>query len=137
MSQFDSYAALERSDGAAEIILRKSDGCSRLTHLFQQAPCRVLFPRPAPDDLPLAVLMTTSGGLADGDRLRLDVGVGAGAATLVTTPAAEKVYRSLGPDCRCRTSLAMDWNTPSRRGWLSTAAALSPGSAESCGPAPA
>ncbi len=93
---------LQRGDGAAEIIF----GRSGLVHLYQRTPCRVLFPRPEPDDLPLAALLTTSGGLAGGDRLRLSVGLEAGARAVVTTAAAEKVYRSLGPDATVTVTLA-------------------------------
>jgi urease accessory protein len=39
-----------------------------------------------------AVLLTTSGGLADGDRIDLKLAVGEGAAATITTQAAEKVY---------------------------------------------
>jgi Urease alpha-subunit, N-terminal domain len=68
-------AALERGDGAAEIVFRKHGGRNRLAHLFQQAPCRVLFPRP-PDDLPLAVLVTTSGG--HWGIVKADIGISGG-----------------------------------------------------------
>jgi urease accessory protein len=43
-------------------------------------------------------MVTTSGGLADGDRLRLALAAGAGAAAQVTTQAAEKVYRARDTD---------------------------------------
>jgi urease accessory protein len=37
------------------------------------------------------------GGVVAGDRLKIDVRVGAGATALITTPAAGKIYRSEGP----------------------------------------
>ena len=40
------------------------------------------------------------GGLAGGDRLLLTCAAGPGTASLVTTPAATKFYRSLGPSSR-------------------------------------
>src|SRR5690349_1234972 len=55
-------ALLQRGDGAAEIVFRSRDGTSVLAYLFQRTPCRVLFPAPAEDDPPEAVLVTTSGG---------------------------------------------------------------------------
>jgi len=76
-----------------------------LAQLYQRAPCRVLFPAPAIDDIPEAVLITTSGGIAGGDRLRIAVSVEAGAAALLTSQAAEKIYRSLGPEARCAVVL--------------------------------
>ena len=45
-----------------------------------------------------AVIVNTAGGVAGGDRLDLEVTVGAGARLVVTTAAAEKIYRTLEPD---------------------------------------
>ncbi len=91
---------LERCDGALDLRFARRDGFTALAHLFQRAPCRVLFPNPPANDLPLAVLLTTSGGLAGGDRITLSIGAGEGAQAVVTSQAAEKVYRSLGPEAR-------------------------------------
>jgi urease accessory protein len=44
-----------------------------------------------------AVIVNTAGGMAGGDRFDVDIEVGAGARLIVTTAAAEKIYRSLGP----------------------------------------
>ena len=95
----------QRSEGEAEIAFELRGGRSVLTHLYQRAPCRVLFPATAIDDVPEAVLVTTSGGIAGGDRLRIAVSVEAGATALLTSQAAEKIYRSLGPEARCAVSL--------------------------------
>jgi urease accessory protein len=91
--------ALERGDGVAELVFSGSSG-SGLAHLFQSDPCRVLFPRAERGHPPTAVLLTTSGGLTGGDRLRLSIAARDGARTTVTTQAAEKIYRSLDGDCR-------------------------------------
>lgn len=105
---------LQRGDGAAEIVFGRSDrGGTALVDLYQRTPCRVLFPRPEADDLPVAVLLTTSGGLTGGDRIRLAVGVTENAAAVVTTQAAEKIYRSLGTDCTVAVTL-----TIGEGGWL-------------------
>jgi urease accessory protein len=105
---------LERGDGAAEIAFaRRGDGVTALAGLYQRSPCRVLFPTPAPGDLPLAALLTTSGGLAGGDRLRLEVTAHDGAQAVATTAAAEKVYRSLGADVAVSVTLTVEDG-----GWL-------------------
>ena len=96
------HPRLQRGDGAAEIVF----GRERLARLYQRTPCRVLFPLPEPGDLPIAALLTTSGGLAGGDRLSLGVTLEDGARAVITTAAAEKVYRSLGPDATVTVSLA-------------------------------
>lgn len=85
--------------GVAEIAFALDDGADRLRHLFQRAPLRVLFPLPEPGDIPVAALVTTSGGLVGGDRLDVTVSAGPGASAMVVAQAAEKIYRSTGADC--------------------------------------
>jgi urease accessory protein len=82
--------------GVAEIGFIRRDGATRLAHLYQHDPLRVLFPTPEPGDVPLAVLLTTSGGLVAGDRLTISVQAEENAAAQVTAAAAEKIYRSTG-----------------------------------------
>jgi urease accessory protein len=94
----------QRGDGAADVVF----GRGGLARLYQRTPCRVLFPRPEPDDLPVAALLTTSGGLAGGDRLRLSITAEAGARAIAATVAAEKIYRSLGPVTEVEVTLAAD-----------------------------
>jgi urease accessory protein len=93
-----SPAAGTKGRGVAEIGFARRAGRSRLMHLYQRDPLRVLFPHAAEGDAPLAVLVTTSGGLAGGDTLAVDVSVGPDASLHVTAQAAEKIYRSDGPD---------------------------------------
>lgn len=87
-----------RVDGGARIALAAADGETRLRELWQHDPLRVLLPRPVDDALPHVVLLNTSGGLVGGDRIAVDVALADGARALVTSQAAEKVYRSAGPD---------------------------------------
>ena len=95
-----SRPRLQRGDGTVEMTLSAATGTSRLQHLYQKDPCRALFPKPLTGDLVTAVVVTTSGGITGGDRLSIQLSVREGAAAVVTTQAAEKVYRSLGDDCR-------------------------------------
>jgi len=71
-------------------------GATRLVHLYQRDPLRVLFPQSDLGEIPLGVLLTTSGGLVAGDRLAIEIQVGEGATAHVTAAAAEKIYRSTG-----------------------------------------
>jgi urease accessory protein len=82
--------------GVAEISFVVRDGATRLSHLYERNPLRVLFPTPAAGDLTVAVLVTTSGGLVAGDRIDVSATVGVDAAAHVTGSAAEKIYRSTG-----------------------------------------
>lgn len=85
----------------------------RLAGMFHHDPLRWLFPVPRAGDPLTAVLATTSGGLVGGDRLDVDLAVAEGAGALVTTQAAEKVYRSTGADCRIATRASV-----AAGGWL-------------------
>jgi urease accessory protein len=87
---------LQRGDGAALVAFARRGGATVLADLYQRTPCRVLFPHAPAGEPPTAVLLTTSGGLAGGDRLAIAAQAGAGAMATVTSQAAEKIYRSLG-----------------------------------------
>jgi urease accessory protein len=93
--------------GAAEIGFARRDGISRLAQLYQRDPLRVLFPAPAAGDPPVAVIVTTSGGLVAGDRLDIRVELAPEATAHVTASAAEKVYRSTGRTTTIRQTLSI------------------------------
>ncbi len=82
--------------GVAEIGFAVHGGATRLAHLYQCNPMRVLFPAPEVGEASLAVLVTTSGGLVAGDRVRVAIRLDPGAVVQVTASAAEKIYRSTG-----------------------------------------
>src|SRR5258708_29820197 len=86
------------TSGVAEIGFVERHGRTRLSHLYQRDPLRVLFPDPPAGGPPPALLPTPSGGLVGGDRLPLRLDVGARPPAHGTAPAAQKVYRSAGPD---------------------------------------
>jgi urease accessory protein len=110
-SRFDAATAgLQRARGAAAIDFARRDGRTVLAGLYQQTPCRVMFPEPEDGDPPLAVLLTTSGGLTGGDDIRITVSIEDGAAVVVSTQAAEKIYRSLGADATIEVDLAIASN---------------------------
>jgi urease accessory protein len=81
-------------------------GPGGVTRLFQQAPLRLLFPDPSAGEPIQAALVTTSGGLAGGDHMELDARAEDGAKGVIVVGAAEKLYRSTGPDTLVRISLA-------------------------------
>jgi urease accessory protein len=95
------------TEGAAAIGFARRDGISRLAQLYQRDPLRVLFPAPAAGDPPVAVIVTTSGGLVAGDRLDIRVELAPGATAHVTASAAEKVYRSTGGTTTIRQTLSI------------------------------
>jgi urease accessory protein len=97
----------QRAHGRAELGFAQSPRGTVLRHLYHAAPLRVLFPRPEPDDLPLAALVNVGGGLAGGDSLDVAVSLAGDTSASLTTPAAEKLYRSLGDAARIATRLEL------------------------------
>ena len=87
----------QRSRGRLAVEYAQHDGRTELADLFQSPPLRALFPQPEADEAPICALVNTAGGLAGGDRLEIALRLGAGARASFSTPAAEKIYRSLGP----------------------------------------
>lgn len=102
-----------RVAGGARVRLRDDDGISRLAELWHHDPMRVLMPTPIDDVLPHVVLLNTAGGLVGGDSLEVEIRVDARARALVTGQAAEKVYRSDGPEVTITNHLAVGED-----GWL-------------------
>jgi urease accessory protein len=94
--------------GVAEIGFAIRDGATRLTHLYERNPLRVLFPQQVAGDAALAVLVTTSGGFVAGDRIDIAVEAGIAAVAHVTGSAAEKIYRSTGVTTRINQHLIAD-----------------------------
>jgi urease accessory protein len=105
------------TDGVAEIGFHRRNGTTRLAHLYQRDPLRVLFPVAAAGDPPLAVIVTTSGGLVAGDRLDIAIRLASRAMAHVTAAAAEKIYRSNGPT----TTIASPIDRPGRLARISAA----------------
>jgi urease accessory protein len=89
--------AANRARGRVALVVAAAQGVTRRADVAEQGPLRVRFPRPLSPRLE-AVLVNTAGGIAGGDRLSVDVAVGAGARLTLTSTAAEKVYRALGPE---------------------------------------
>ncbi len=96
-----------RVRGAAEIGFARRNGATRLVHLYERDPLRVLFPLPEAGEPPQAAIVTTSGGLVAGDHVDVCVRVGDGAVAQVTASAAEKIYRSLGATTEVSQSLTI------------------------------
>ena len=94
----DASVTHQRSRGGAALRYAVARGATRLVDLHQAAPMRILFPDPGPGEAPLAALVNTAGGMAGGDSVAVEVTLDPGAHAVVSTPAAEKIYRSLGPE---------------------------------------
>jgi urease accessory protein len=52
-----------------------------------------------------AILINTGGGIAGGDAFAIEIGVGDNARLTVTSQAAERVYRTLGPEAAVKADI--------------------------------
>lgn len=109
---------MQRAAGESRVVFALRDGATRLADLYQRDPCRVLFPDPEPGDPPQAVLVTTSGGIAGGDVLRMAIEVGAGGHAVVATQAAEKIYRAALTSDPCTIDVTLDVGASATLDWL-------------------
>ena len=102
----DGRAAFAGNRAVGRIALTVAHDGSRSarTRIYEDGPLRVRFPR---SDALEAVLINTAGGVAGGDRLSLDIDVGARAELTLTTAAAEKVYRALDEDASISINLTI------------------------------
>ncbi|MEO6013799.1 MAG: urease accessory protein UreD [Devosia sp.] len=97
---------MQRARGEGRVIATTRNGKTEIATLYQEGCAKVRLPHTHSNALQ-AVLMNTAGGLTGGDHVRWSVEAGAGASVTVTTPACERVYRSLGPDARVENRLVV------------------------------
>ncbi|HEX2555604.1 MAG TPA: urease accessory protein UreD [Microvirga sp.] len=103
--------AFVRAEGGVRLVFGATPrGTAPLT-IAESGGYRVRFPRTGE-----GVLINTGGGMTGGDRMRIDVSVGPGASAILTTQAAEKIYRSDGPDTGIAAALVLE--PGSRLAWL-------------------
>ncbi|WP_270938821.1 urease accessory protein UreD, partial [Falsiroseomonas oryzae] len=100
--------AHQRADGQLALRVEAAAAGARIARLYQSAPLRMLFPDTDPGDPTLGAVVNVAGGLAGGDRAQVALALGPGARFTATTPAAEKIYRSLGDETRLGTELRIE-----------------------------
>ncbi len=97
--------AANRAVGRIALSVRHVSGATRPERVHEAGMLRVRFPNGARRDMLDAVIVNTAGGLAGGDRAEIAMTAAAQAQLSVTTAAAEKIYRSLGPDTQITVKL--------------------------------
>jgi len=85
---------LPRTEGSVRLQLVQRGGRTRLARLAESGAARLRFPRCDPADPCEAVLLNTAGGLTGGDSFAIEASLAAGTRAVLTTAAAEKIYRS-------------------------------------------
>jgi urease accessory protein len=99
--------AANRAVGRLAVSVKFADGATRRAHVREQGPLRLRCPGPPARELE-GVIVNTSGGMAGGDRFDLDVTVGPQARLLLTSAAAEKVYRTLDAETTVAARLRVE-----------------------------
>ncbi len=107
---------LPRTEGSLRLSLVRRGQRTGVDRLQESGAQRVRFPRPAPDGPCEAVLINTAGGLTGGDKLAIETRLGDGASAVVTTAAAEKIYRARHGTAAVSVTLAVHGS--GRLAWL-------------------
>jgi urease accessory protein len=97
--------AANRAVGRIALTAEYGRGITQRKRLHQSGGLRMHFPGTRAREL-LAMLINTAGGIAGGDRSDLETAAGDNARLAISSAAAEKVYRSLGPDARIGIKLS-------------------------------
>jgi urease accessory protein len=89
--------AANRAVGRTSLAVAATDAGTVRTYVHEAGSLRLRFPNGQVDGTLDAVIVNTAGGMTGGDRFDFNIEVGSKAKLTVTTAAAEKIYRSLGP----------------------------------------
>jgi urease accessory protein len=95
-----------RAHGRVFLALAATPRGTKRIATREEGSLRVRFPNTGAG-APEAVFVNTAGGIAGGDRFAIDLALAGSARLTVTTAAAEKIYRSLGPDARVNVSASV------------------------------
>lgn len=109
----DTFAA-NRARGTIALEVSGADGVTRRTRVHEAGSLRVRFPNTQAGVE--AVIINIGGGMTGGDEFSVDIDVGDGGRLVVGTAAAEKIYRSTGPDTVVNVHLAV--GADGRLAWL-------------------
>jgi urease accessory protein len=100
--------ALERARGHARLSFYKVGGETRLVEFYQSGSAKIRLPRVTAGVPKEAVFLNTAGGVTGGDRLVYEVAAGAGTRLVVTTQAAERIYRRSLGTAEIETGITVD-----------------------------
>ena len=104
-----------RTRGSASLTVHRIGQRTAPGRVAESGPLRLRFPKSGAGTLE-GVLINTSGGVVGGDVLQVAIEAGADTSLVVTTQAAEKVYRSSGPVAHIAVALRVA--SGARLAWL-------------------
>ena len=107
--------AANRATGTIALAVTTNGARTRRARVHEAGSLRVRFPNAAGDALE-AVIVNTGGGMTGGDRFSNEMTVRTGARLTAVTAAAEKIYRSTGPDTEM--DVRLDVHAGGRLCWL-------------------
>ncbi|MBI3704034.1 MAG: urease accessory protein UreD [Rhizobiales bacterium] len=107
--------AANRATGRVSLTVAAAGGVTRRTRVHEDGSLRVRFPNTSADALE-AVIVNTGGGMAGGDRFTVEIALGEGASLIAGSAAAEKIYRSTGPEAEMNVRLEV--GAGARLAWL-------------------
>jgi urease accessory protein len=113
-NEADIFAA-NRATGHIALRVAAAGARTRRERVFEDGSLRVRFPNAAPESLE-AVIVNTGGGMTGGDRFTIELILGEGASLIAGTAAAEKIYRSNGPDAEM--TIRLELAKGARLAWL-------------------
>lgn len=93
---FRRYGPEAGERGLAQIELARAGSRTAISRLRTKAPLLVqkaLYPDSNLPGMAHVYLMSSSGGILQGDRMEIDIAAGSGTASRVTTQAATKIYK--------------------------------------------
>jgi urease accessory protein len=99
-----------RADGGVRVSFRRTGGVDRLADCLERDGYKIRFPKvhfPKTGALE-GVIVNTGGGVAGGDRVRHGIALGEGARVTISTPSAERIYRSLGAPSQIEVSMRLE-----------------------------
>jgi len=111
-SSFRKYGPAASEKGLARVELTRIGSKTAISRLRTRAPLLVqkaLYPDSDLPGMAHVYLMSSAGGILQGDRMEIDIVVGNGTASRVTTQAATKIYKmDSGYAAQCVTISAHD-----------------------------
>jgi urease accessory protein len=111
-------SVLQRARGALDVTLRRRGAETVLAGLRQEGCLKARFPRGGAAGWCDVVMLNSSGGVAGGDRLALNLRLRPGARACLAAQAAERFYRALPDSAPARVATAITLDAGAAAEWL-------------------
>lgn len=105
-----------RAQGKLRVVAKRRGPETVISELRQEGSLKALFPKVRGNALD-AVFLNTAGGLTGGDRMQIAITAGEGAHIIVSSQAAERVYRAQ-PDQIAKSEVRLNVAQDGRIDWL-------------------